>query len=244
VLLLLLVGGALARAGGDAEEGAGELWRFTDGEHERVIDVRAMPPYVRRALVERLAAQGFTRRAAEAPDRPGRDLEADVRKLVRHQGRFPTGAEAADPSRSALRSASRPSLLARTLRALGALAARRDPPSAPPARLLGARLGGGADGAWRLISVGPETVAAAAGLRPGDEVVALDGRPPDAQGLARWATAPSEGGKLSLWVRRREGRTATDDRYTLLFLFLFQFEFEVRRAPAPAPVSASAPVGE
>lgn len=87
VLVLLLV--PLATA--DEEEAAREVWHFTNGEIERVVDVTDYPDFVREILRKRLETDGF-RRVEEGGKATGsgRDLEADVRELVRQGGRFPT----------------------------------------------------------------------------------------------------------------------------------------------------------
>lgn len=68
---------------------ADEVWRFRKGEAERQVDVTELPEVVREAVLARMRADGY-RRVEDAG--LGRDLEADARELVAHEGRFPSAA--------------------------------------------------------------------------------------------------------------------------------------------------------
>jgi hypothetical protein len=99
----------------------------------------------------------------------------------------------------------------------GALPDRR-PPDLGGARL--ALLGEGGSAALMVLSVPTGSLAQEMGLRAGDTILAIDGRPADFPGLRRARKAVREAGQLTLRVRRMDGRIEQLD---------IEFEVEDRR---------------
>jgi predicted metalloprotease with PDZ domain len=89
------------------------------------------------------------------------------------------------------------------------------PVAAPPVRLerLGLALewaetpplhGLGAGGAWRILEVDPGGAGAAAGLSPGDWILAVDGVPPAARSLAPFEGLERQGRAAAITVRHED----------------------------------------